>query len=135
MKKENSNGLSKTMLVGAGLAALAGYYFLNDSKEAKSRRKEMKGWMLRMKGDVMDKLEDVKDMSAESYENIVDTISEKYAQMKDVDSKELGNLRDELKSHWEAIKEEIEGASDSVKKAGKNVLAGTTDSKKNGSKK
>ncbi len=118
-------------VVGAGLAAAAGYYFLSDTKEAKARRKAMRGWMLRFKGDVMDKLEDVKDMSAEAYEKAVDAIKEKYETVKDIDKAELADLADDLKGHWENIKEEMAGAGGSIKKAGKTIITATA---KNGKK-
>ena len=124
-----SSGILKTM-VGAGLAAVAGYYFLSDSKEAKKRRKEMHGWMLRFKGDVMDKLEEAKDMSSEKYGETVDAIKAKYEELKDVDKAELEDLADELKGHWESIKEEMSGAGDAVKKAGKNIITSNAKAKK-----
>ncbi len=128
MKKESS--IAKTVLVGAGIAALAGYYFLSDSRQAKARRRKVQGWMLRFRADVMDKLEDAKDMSAEAYAKAVDAVSERYAAMKDVDGKELGDLAKELKSHWKSIKGELSEAGEALKKAGKTVAKSATKAAK-----
>ncbi len=124
-----SGSILKTM-VGAGLAAVAGYYFLSDSKEAKTRRKQLRGWMLRFRADVMDQLEEAKEISAEKYEEAVDTIKEKYENIKDVDKAELEELAGELKGHWEGIKEEVGGVGEAVKKAGKNIITNNAKGKK-----
>lgn len=126
--------MKKTSVLGtlaaAGIAAVAGYYFLSDSKEAKKRRKEMRGWMLRFKGDVMDKLDEAKDMSAEKYADVVDVVKNKYENLKEVDKEELDDLAIELKKHWKGIKEEMGGVGEAVKKAGKNIIANKKKTKK-----
>jgi len=110
-------------MAGAGLAAAAGFLFLSDTREAKKRRRQVRSWMLRFKADVMDKLEDMKDASAEAYEKAIDDIKEKYENMKDMDKGELEDLAHELKDHWENIREEAAAAGSATVKAGKKILS------------
>ncbi|MBX4197881.1 hypothetical protein KW782_00935 [Candidatus Parcubacteria bacterium] len=101
--------------VGAGLgmaalaAAAAGAYFLYGSKEGAKRRQKIKSWTLRMKGDVMDKMENMREWSEEAYNRVVDGVSEKYKNVKNVDRKELDAVVKDLKKHWNNIRRQVEG--------------------------
>ena len=98
----------------AGLAALAaaaaGFYFLYGSDEAEENRKKIKSWSLRLKSDVMEKMESMKDVSEDTYYAAVTEIADKYAVMKDINKDELATLVKRLKSHWKDIKKDIEKA-------------------------
>jgi len=95
---------------GMGLAALAataaGAYFLSGKKGAKNR-KRVKGWMLKAKGEVLQEMEHMKNMSEGTYHDTIDAMSERYKILKNVDEKELNHLVNELKSHWKHIKKDL----------------------------
>lgn len=95
---------------GAGLAALAataaGIYFLSGKKGAKNRKK-VKGWMLKAKGEILQEMEHMKNMSEDAYHDTIDAMSERYKILKHVDKKELEDLVKELKSHWKHIKKDL----------------------------
>ena len=57
--------MGKKTKLGAGLiaAAAAGAYFLLGTKEGQKKQKQIKGWMVKAKGEVMDKMEDMKEVS------------------------------------------------------------------------
>ncbi len=110
MAKKN-NALVKGVEVGAGLVAMvatiAGIYFLYGSKKAKQHRKQVKAWTLRAKGEILEKLENLKEVNEEIYHKIVKEVSDKYQIIKSIDKKDVMEFADELKSHWKGIAKEI----------------------------
>lgn len=102
MKKE------KVIGAGIGMAALAaiGAYFLT-GKRGEKNREAIKGWTLKMKGEVLDKVEDIKSMKREDYEKIVDTVAARYAKLEKVGSAELKKLTADLKDAWKHISAEM----------------------------
>ena len=108
------NKKSKKIMVEAGAvglaaltaAAAAGAYFLSGKKGAKNRKK-IKGWMLKAKGEILQEMEHMKNMSEGTYHNTIDAMSERYKILKNVDKKELECLVGELKSHWKHIKKDL----------------------------
>lgn len=86
--------------IGASVAAVVaagalGAYMLYGA-ENKKRRQHVKSWMLKMKADVLEKLEKVKEVNEDSYKAIVDTIAKKYQELKEVDPIELAGVIAEL---------------------------------------
>jgi len=107
MAKKKDTGVSKTKVgLGAGLvaAAAAGAYFLFGTNEGKKTQKKLKGWMVQAKGEVMDKLEDMKDVSEEGYYAVVEKVAAKYGKLKKVEETEVQSLVKDLKKHWKSIK-------------------------------
>lgn len=103
-KTDNKTAIGVGIVI-AGIAAAAGAYYFS-TPEGKKKRKEIKGWMLKAKGEVMERLEDVEEINREAYEKIVDEVVKGYKKLKRVDAKELAMLALELKSQWEDIKAE-----------------------------
>lgn len=91
----------KLIGAGIGLAALtaAGAYFLYGEKNAGNRKKVL-GWALRMKGEVLEKLESMKKIDRETYLRMVDKIAERYARKETISASELQHLTVELKNAW-----------------------------------
>lgn len=108
--KKNSNvGLGAT-ITGVGLSAIAlvaGTYFLYGSKEAVKNRKKVKGWMLKAKGEVLDKVEKLKSIDEATYGKLIDTVSEKYKKVKAINLADVEGLAKELKGHWKNLKKEV----------------------------
>ena len=103
MAKKNAGGLSRKQVIGIGAglaaAAAAGAYFLYGKRGAQNRKK-VRGWMLRAKGEILERLEQVKDLNREKYEEIVDTVIRRYRGVKGLDGREISRLVTELKSYW-----------------------------------
>jgi hypothetical protein len=104
---------------GMGLAAItaataAGVYFLSGKKGAKNRKK-VKGWMLKAKGEVLQEMEHMKNMSEGRYKDTIDAMAERYKILKSVDQKELDHLVKELKGHWKNIKKDLSSKRISAK--------------------
>lgn len=110
----------------AGLAALAaaaaGVYFLYGSKDASKKRKAVKSWSLKMKAEVLEKIEKLKDIDQKVYQDIVDQASKKYEMLKGVEVAEVAQVSKELTSHWRAIKKSITPEVRAVKKTAKKVM-------------
>jgi len=97
---------NKAKIAGFGTAAVvaaAGAYFLSGKVGAKNR-KMISGWVLKMKGEVLEKVENLKEMNADAYHRLVDQVAEHYVKVKGVNSSELGLLVKELKSFWSAAR-------------------------------
>lgn len=127
-KKKDDSNLGAAIL-GVGLAALAGAYFLYGKDGAKNKKK-VKSWMLKAKGDVLSKLEKMKDVSEEKYQGVVGDVVAKYGKMKEVDTSELEMLAKDLQGHWKNIKKELEASAKSVKKAKPAVQKAAKEAKK-----
>lgn len=98
----------KLIGAGIGLAALAaaGAYFLYGEKNAKNREK-VRGWALKMKGEVLEKMESMKKIDRETYLRMVDKISERYSKLESISGVELQHLTVELKNAWAHIDKEL----------------------------
>lgn len=98
----------KIIGAGIGLAALAaaGAYFLYGEKNARNREK-VRGWALKMKGEVLEKMESMKKIDRETYLRMVDKISERYSRLESISGAELQHLTVELKNAWAHIDKEL----------------------------
>jgi hypothetical protein len=100
-KKGMSTG---TMVgVGAAVAAAAASAYLLWGPDGKKNRKSIKGWAVKMKGEIIEKFEDVKELTEPVYQNIVDEVQAKYAKLKGVDPKELQELVADIRKHWKKV--------------------------------
>jgi len=106
--KAKSGGIVGDIAVGAGIiAAMAGAYFMYGAKDAAKNRKKVKGWVLKAKGEVVEKLEKVQHATQEQYETTVDTVLNKYQAVKNIDLEEVDSLRKDLKKHWKGFQAEL----------------------------
>lgn len=104
----NMKKTGKIVGAGIGLAALAaaGAYFLRGERGAKNREK-IRGWALKMKGEVLEKLEDMKKIDREAYLRLVDSVAGRYSRMETITAAELQHLTVELKNAWAHIDKKI----------------------------
>jgi len=113
----------KTMLGIAAVAAVAGAYFLY-GKDAEKRRKQVKGWMLKAKGEMLEKMEKLRDIDQEKYNEILETVGEKYRSLKNLDRDDVDTLVAEMKKQWKSIEKRV-----NKKPAKKRVAKKKTTSK------
>ncbi len=128
---KNNEGLAAAGLA-AMAAAAAGVYFLYGSKDAVKKRKAVKSWSLKMKAEVLEKIEKLKDIDQKVYQDIIDTAAKKYEALKDVEVADVAAVSKELSSHWKAIKNTIAPAPKKVAKKApaKKVIAKKAPAKK-----
>lgn len=120
--KKNTNTKSKkvsatTMVaVGAGVAALAAasYYFFGPS--GKKNRDKLKGWMIRMKGEIIEKLESSKEVTEKIYHQIVDSVARSFSKNSTVTEAEVKMYAQALKNQWKNISQALKKHAGAVKK-------------------
>lgn len=119
-KKSEQKGSGRAVgFLGLAAAAAAGAYFLYGSKEGAKRRAKVRGWALKAKGEVLDKLETMKEVNEDAYNKIVDTVTDKYKKAKNIDVAELALLSQDLKRHWGNIKRQMNTGAGAKKAAPK----------------
>ncbi len=100
---KNGSGAAKMVVLGASLAALAaGAYFFFGPK-GKKHQKQAKAWAIKMKGDVVEKLEMARDISEPVYQEIIDSVAAEYEKGKKAGHEEIEELAKDLKKHWKTI--------------------------------
>jgi gas vesicle protein len=117
-KKSNAGGVGKALVVGAGVAVASAAAYLLMGPEGKKNRKQIKGWTIKMKGEMIEKLEGLKEVTEPMYHKIVDDISAKYAKLRDVDQADVEQVVDEVKRHWKAL---VKDSKKVAKKVSKKV--------------
>ncbi len=109
MATKKKSGVSNNQAVGIGVGltaaavAAASAFFLYGSKNAAKNRKAVKSWTLKAKADVLEKIEQAKDMSKEEYEQLIDTVSGAYKDVKNASKVDLATFKKEMKEHWNNI--------------------------------
>ena len=98
----------KILGAGVGLAAIAaaGAYFLYGKDGPKNRRK-ITSWALKIKGEVLEKIEAMKTIDRETYLRMVDKVAERYARKEKISNTELQHLTVELKNAWAHIDKKL----------------------------
>ncbi len=104
----------------AAAVAAAGAYFLYGSDNAGKNRKQVKSWALKAKAEVLEQLEDAKQMTTEEYEEVIAAVAGTYASAKGATKKDLKEFATEMQDHWKKIekiaKPKVKTASKTVKK-------------------
>jgi hypothetical protein len=101
--------------VGAALAlAAASYYFFGPN--GKKNRNKLKGWMIRMKGEIVEKMEKAKDMTESAYHNIVDAVAARYKNA--VAEGDLAGFVADLKKQWKGFARSSVSRKGASKKSG-----------------
>lgn len=128
-KKVNNLSKKEKAGIGIGLTAAAmaavGGYFLYGSKNAKKNRTKVKGWMMKAKGEVFEKMEMAKNLDRDDYELIVDDVVKGYKKAKNASAVELASFAKELKEDWK----QIERSAKTPKKAAKKTARKATKKK------
>ncbi|MDO8512502.1 MAG: hypothetical protein Q7S57_04470 [bacterium] len=118
--KEDGSGIVKMAVVGAGIAGLAAaaYFFLGP--KGKKHQRDVRAWAIKMKGDVIEKLEMAKEISEPVYHEIIDSVATEYEKGNKASHEEIGALAQDLKKHWKTISGSARTAKrDIVKSAGR----------------
>lgn len=111
-KKTNKN-TGKIVAGVIGIAALSAAAFLLMGPDGKKNRKVARAWMMKMKAEVAEKIEGMKEVTADGYKNVVDTVANKYSKMKNITPVELEAEVVSLKKEWSKM---VNGGKKKVKK-------------------
>ena len=121
MAKSSSPKEDHRVLAGAGIAAaaaalVAGAYFLYGRKDSPARRQKIKGWVLKMKGEVLEQIDHLKEINETVYNQIVETVASQYSRVKDIDANDVAKVVTELKKHWVDIQKHLDKKTPKAKK-------------------
>jgi IS1 family transposase len=123
--KKDSISTGTMMAIGAGVAALAagGYYFFGP--EGKKNRGKLKGWMIKMKGELIEKMENAKELTQSVYEQIIDGVAANYLKDSTINASDVRALVSRLKRDWKGISQSVKRATGKSpkKKAAKKAPA------------
>jgi hypothetical protein len=108
-------------VIGASLAGLAaGYFFLGP--KGKKHQKQTKAWAIKMKGDVVEKLETARRVSEPVYQEIIDSVAAEYKKGRRASQEEVSALARDLKKHWKIVSASARTVKhDAAKAAGRVV--------------
>ncbi|MDD5569080.1 MAG: hypothetical protein PHG23_01540 [Candidatus Pacebacteria bacterium] len=118
--KSGSNVAALTFL-GASLASLAAAAYFFFGPKGKKNRKHAKAWVIKMKGDVIEKLEAARNVSEPIYHAIIDSVAVEYEKNKKAGSKEIKELAQDMKKHWKAISKSARVVKKDIAKSAKKV--------------
>jgi len=123
MNKKNGLGTGGKIAIGATVAALgaATYYFFGP--EGKKHQKNFKSWMIKMKADIVEKIESAEEVTEELYHKIVEDVAAVYTKAGKVSKEEIAEYADVLKKQWKHISKATKTpVKKAVKKAAKKVV-------------
>jgi len=123
-KKKQESSSVLPLAVGA-IAGIAGMYFLHgQGKAPKGNRQKIKSWMLKAKGEALEKVEKMKVADEKAYQDIIDNVMTKYNKLNPEDKAEIEALGSALKRHWKSIERDLQPkkkVKKLVKKAEKSI--------------
>lgn len=101
-KKKSNTGSAAAIGVGlaAAAAAAAGAYWLYGAKNAARHRRQVKSWMLKARGEVLEAVEKLQDIDKAKYLAIVESVVARYAGKAGTSRAELAQVAKDLKASW-----------------------------------
>ncbi|HEX7586491.1 MAG TPA: hypothetical protein VF390_02575 [Patescibacteria group bacterium] len=102
-KKINKSNAVKVAVLGASLAGLAATAYFLFGPKGKKRRQQAKAWAIKMKGEVVEKLEVAREITEPIYEEIIDAVAKEYKKGKKASQPEIDALATDLKKHWKSM--------------------------------
>ena len=109
-------------ILGASLAGLAATAYFFFGPKGKVNQKHAKAWAIKMKGDVIEKLEIASDVSEAVYHEIIDSVATEYEKNMKAGHEEIAELAGDLKKHWKTLT----GSKKPVKRKATNGSKKTT---------
>ncbi len=135
-KTNRNNGKNRNEMVaaGAGIAALAAGIYFFFGPDGKKHQKKMKGWMVSMKGEVLEKLEETQEVTEPVYNNIVDSIASAYSIAGKIPKNEIMELASDMKRQWRTIKKTVGGNKSTSRKSSSKKSTARPSAKKSSAK-
>jgi hypothetical protein len=119
IQKKSVSGKAVGIAAGvAGVAAVSAAAYMLFGPHAKRNQKALRGWAVQMKGDIIEKFEDAKELSEPVYQTIIDEVTKKYSALKHIDPADLEDVVSEIRGHWKGM---VKTASKVAKKSSKKA--------------
>ncbi|MDO9231458.1 MAG: hypothetical protein Q7U36_03220 [bacterium] len=120
--KKKTDKVIKLAVIGASLAGVAATAYFFFGPKGKKHRDHAKSWAIKMKGDVIERLEKAKEITEPIYLEIIDAVSKDYAKEKVATKEEIGAIANDLKKHWKSISKLAISAKQDVAKDASRVM-------------
>lgn len=101
--KKSTVNKGTVLAIGAGVAALAAASYYLFGPESEKHQKRVKGWMIKMKGEIVEKMEEAKEITEPIYHGIVDSVVAGYLASGKIAKEELEDTKERLKKQWKDI--------------------------------
>ncbi len=101
-----NKGFNKGVAVGLGGGSCFRNCIFNVWSKCKKNQKIVSGWTLKMKAEIIEKLENLEEVTESIYNEIVDAVAARYEKAKDIDIDELKEAIKDIKKHWKVISSE-----------------------------
>lgn len=104
--KSTPSKSSKAVLyavIGTSLAAIAATAYFFFGPKGKAHQKHAKAWAIKMKGEVVEKLEEAREITEPVYHEIIDTVAKEFQKGKRASKTEIDSLATDLKKHWKSM--------------------------------
>jgi len=121
-KKASKSNAVKYAVIGASLAGLAATAYFFFGPKGKKRREHAKAWAIKMKGEVVEKLEKAREITEPVYREIIDTVAKEYKKGKKAGQPEIEALATDLKKHWKSMSALAIAAKQDVAKGATQVV-------------
>jgi gas vesicle protein len=116
-KANDASSMGKVIAAGATVAALTAAGYILFGPDGKKNRRKINSWAIKMKGDIIEKFEEAKELTEPIFHSIVDEVAKKYGERKEVSKEEIAELVAEMKKHWKDMARDAKkAAKKSVKK-------------------
>jgi outer membrane biosynthesis protein TonB len=106
-KKKEALANAQKLGIGVGLTAAAvaaaGAYFLYGSKDAAKNRKKVKSWTLKAKAEVLEALENAKEISEAEFQALVTGVTETYSKVHKLSKAEAKDFKNEMMGSWKDL--------------------------------
>jgi len=126
MSKKDKVSNAQKLGLGVGLTAAAvtaaGAYFLYGSKEAPANRKKVKSGILKAKAEVLEVLENAKEITEDEFHEVVDGVVKTYSGVKTLSKKDLGDFKKEMRENWKDLVSSGVAKAVAVEKVAKKVI-------------
>lgn len=131
MKKQAQKSKAVQMaVIGASLAGLAATAYFLFGPKGKKHQKQAKAWAIKMKGEVVEKLEMAREITEPVYNEIIDSVSKEYKKGKKATQSEIEELAVDLKKHWKSMSKLALDAKQSLTKDTSRVVKKAKTTKK-----
>ena len=100
MQEKNKFGLG--VIVGVVLG-LAGAYALSNKNRIKA-----KWWIMKARREIFTKLDEMKDLTKDTYVTTIETVVERFKKLKDVNVEEFEEFTEDMKGKFAEIKKRYE---------------------------
>jgi|GEM_PF-1872202 len=103
ISQKTAKDLDTAVAIGAGAVALSAAAYLLFGPRGQHNRKALRGWALRMKGEILERLEGVEEITEPVFRSIVADVAAKYARSGKIKPEDLRRVVSEMEGRWQGI--------------------------------